>query len=275
MADKKQSKGSVQSLDRAFGLLGIVAAAPEGIALGALAQQADLAPSTTHRLLGALEGQGMVAFDAQAGAWQIGLKAFQIGAAFLHRRDFVAAARAPMRRLMQESGETVNLAILNAGRVTFVAQIECDEVMRMAVKIGSVGPLHASAVGKAMLAFSAEEQVDGLLKDLDFVRLTDKTILDRTAFDDELKIVKDQGFATDDEEQSLGLRCIAAPVFNEFVEPVCALSISGPTVRVTQERTQELAELVRLAARRVTIKSGGNFPVERNFTKKCALLPMK
>ncbi|WP_027833889.1 IclR family transcriptional regulator [Maritalea myrionectae] len=260
MADKKQSKSPVQSLDRAFGLLNIIADAPEGIALGALAQQADLAPSTTHRLLGALEGQGMVAFDAQAGAWQIGLGAFQIGAAFLHRREFVAAARAPMRRLMQESGETVNLAILNRGTVVFVAQIECDEVMRMAVKIGSVGPLHASAVGKAMLAFGAAEEVDNLTANLHFPRLTDKTILDLPAFENELETVKNQGFAVDDEEQSLGLRCIAAPVFNEFAEPVCALSISGPTVRVTQERTAELAEMVINAAHRVTTKLGGKFP---------------
>lgn len=260
MADKKQSKSPVQSLDRAFGLLNIIATAPEGLALGALAQRADLAPSTTHRLLGALEGQGMVAFDAQAGAWQIGLGAFQIGAAFLHRREFVAAARAPMRRLMQESGETVNLAILNRETVVFVAQIECDEVMRMAVKIGSVGPLHASAVGKAMLAFSTADQVDELLEKLSFPFLTDKTILDLPTFKAEIKTVEKQGYAVDDEEQSLGLRCIAAPVFNEFSEPVCAVSISGPTVRVTHERTSELAALVIDAASRVTAKLGGEFP---------------
>lgn len=257
MADPKQPKSPVQSLDRAFGLLNIIANEADGIALGALAQKADLAPSTTHRLLGALEGRGMVEFDEQAGAWQIGLAAFQIGAGFLHRRDFVAAARAPMRRLMQEAGETVNLAILNQHRVVFIAQIECEEVMRMAVRIGSIGPLHASAVGKAMLAFTPDDEAQTLIDALSFPQLTPKTLPDRAAYESELYNVRKAGFAIDDEEQSLGLRCIAAPVFNEFSEPVCALSISGPTVRVSQARTGHLARLVQEAADRVTEKLGG------------------
>lgn len=261
MTEQKSPKSAVQSLDRAFGLLNIIAAEAEGVTLGALAQKAGLAPSTTHRLLGALEGQGMVAFDVQAGAWHIGLGAFQIGAAFLHRRDSIAAARAPMRRLMQEAGETVNLAILNKAQVVFVAQIECEEVMRMAVKIGSAGPLHASAVGKAMLAFTPADQTEQLIKAMRFPKLTEKTLRTRAAFEKELQKVRRTGFALDDEEQSLGLRCIAAPVFNEFAEPVCALSISGPTVRVREDRTSTLADLVKAAADRVTEKLGGKNPV--------------
>lgn len=260
MADTKQPKSAVQSLDRAFALLNIVAAAPEGITLGALAQQAGLAPSTTHRLLGALEGHGMVEFDAQASAWQIGLGAFQIGAGFIQRRDFIAAARAPMRRLMQEAGETVNLAILNQHRVVFIAQIECEEVMRMAVKIGSVGPLHASAVGKAILAHMPQEYIDQAVSQLSFPLLTEKTLTKPTSYLKELEKVRQSGFALDDEEQSLGLRCIAAPVFNEFAEPISALSISGPTVRVTPGRTADLAALVQHAANRVTEKLGGKIP---------------
>ncbi|MCF4097566.1 IclR family transcriptional regulator [Maritalea mediterranea] len=260
MVAEKQSKSAVQSLDRAFALLNIIAAAPDGIALGVLAQKAGLAPSTTHRLLGALEGQGVVEFDGQGGVWQIGLAAFQIGAGFIQRRDFIAAARAPMRQLMQDAGETVNLAILHQHRVVFVAQIECEEVMRMAVKIGSIGPLHASAVGKAMLAFLSPELAAQLIKRLNFPKLTAKTLPDNVSFENELQKVRDQGFALDDEEQSRGLRCIAAPVFNEYAEPVCAISISGPTVRVTADRTGQLSALVQAAADRVTQQLGGKKP---------------
>lgn len=263
MSGAKHPKSAVQSLDRAFAILGIVAAAPEGISLGNLAQQAGLAPSTTHRLLNALESHGMVEFEAQAGAWQIGLGAFQIGASFIQRRDFIAAARASMRQLMQDAGETVNLAILNQHRVVFIAQIECEEVMRMAVKIGSVGPLHASAVGKAILAHLPQDQITQAVAQLNFPQLTEKTLTGASPFQAELARVRQSGFALDDEEQSLGLRCIAAPVFNEFAEPICALSISGPTVRVTSDRTTDLATLVQQAANRVTEKLGGIFPKQR------------
>jgi IclR family acetate operon transcriptional repressor len=132
--------------------------------------------------------------------------------------------------------------------------------MRMAVKIGSVGPLHASAVGKSMLAFKPHEEAKPIIDALSFPQLTPKSLPDRKAYESELENVRKNGFALDDEEQSLGLRCIAAPVFNEFSEPVCALSISGPTVRVSQARTASLALLVQAAADRVTEKLGGKKP---------------
>jgi len=143
--------GQVQSLSRALSLLEKIASADAGISLSVLAASVGLAASTTHRLLSTLEQHGFATLDAERGVWTIGVKAFTVGNAFLSNRDMVATARPFMRRLMEQSGESVNLAMLDRDEAVFLSQVECREMMRMMVALGGGAPLHASGAGKAQV----------------------------------------------------------------------------------------------------------------------------
>jgi len=259
-AVKGVAKGSVQSLNRALGLMTCLADNSDGLSLADLARDMELAPSTAHRLLTSLQALDYVNFDSSEAKWFVGIGAFRVGVGYLRRRDHIGVARQEMRKLVEQTGETSNLAVLLKGRLTFVAQIECNEVMRMAVALGAQGPLHASAVGKAILAFSSNEEQVSALKLIDYFYLTDKTHSDAKSLGRDLETVRSRGFAMDDEEQSEGLRCIGAPIFNEYGEPISAVSISGPTVRVSEERTAEFAEAVVSTAAQITSKIGGVQP---------------
>ncbi|HSS62862.1 MAG TPA: helix-turn-helix domain-containing protein, partial [Gammaproteobacteria bacterium] len=140
-----EGSGQVQSLSRALALLEHLAAAAErGISLTDLARRARLPPSTTHRLLATLDQQGFAELDTERGLWFVGVRTFVVGNAFLANRDFVATARPFMRRLVEDSGESVNLGILDEGEVVFLSQVECREMMRMFVRLGGRVPAHAS-----------------------------------------------------------------------------------------------------------------------------------
>ena len=169
--------GQVQSLTRGLNLLEALAKAEGGISLTDVSQRVGLPPSTTHRLLSTLEKMGYVYQGGDLGLWYVGLQAFTVGAGFLANRDFVAQSHVYMRRLVDQSGETANLAVLDGTEAVFIAQVQCREMMRILVKLGSRVPLHASGVGKAIFAALPDEQIDAILKVKGLPRITEHTIV--------------------------------------------------------------------------------------------------
>lgn len=254
----------VQSLSRALSLLEYLASAERGISLTDLARRARLAPSTVHRLLSTLEQQGFAELDADRGLWVVGVRAFVVGNAFLAHRDFVATARPLMRHLMEESGESVNLGILEDGEVVFLSQVECREMMRMFVRLGGRVPAHASGVGKALLSAFPESRVDDILQQRGLQRFTDNTIDTRAILREDLARARERGYAIDNEEHAVGLRCVASTIHDEFSEPIAAISLSGPRARIIDDRVEVLGRLVRDTANRITAALGGRLPEWHN-----------
>lgn len=252
--------GGVRSLSRALALLEDVAAHAEGVTLGDLAQRADLAPSTAHRLLKSLETRRYVIQDAERGLWFTGVQAFIVGTGFLRNRDMVGIARSFMHRAMEESGESVNLAILDGTETIYLSQVESRQMMRALAPPGGRAPLHASGVGKAMLAGLSPEAAGEKTQDLSFGQYTDKTIRNGVALLDDIGRARARGYAVDDEEHAVGLRCAAAPIFNEFAEPVAAVSVSGPEARISDRRLPELGALIHRTAAAITAAIGGVAP---------------
>ncbi|MBO1519944.1 IclR family transcriptional regulator [Oceanisphaera pacifica] len=247
----------VQSLSRALLVLEQLATSDMGMSLTEVAGSLGLAPSTTHRLLNSLRSHHFVDVDDTQGLWSIGVNAFAVGNAYLKKRDVIAQSRPFMKRLVAETGETSNLAILEQGRVVYVGQVESPQTMRMVVSLGSSSPLHASGVGKALLSVVPIKDAMALIKQTDMVAFTEHTITDAEQFASELQHIKQQGYSLDDEEQFEGLRCIAANIYNEYGEAVAAISISGPAVRVKRERLAHLSRLVMDAAQEATDAIGG------------------
>lgn len=250
----------IQSLSRGLTLLERLAAAEGGVGLVDLAQRVGLPPSTTYRLLGTMEKMGYVYQAGELGLWYVGLKAFVVGSAFLENRDLVAQSHHFLRRLMEQSGETANLAVPDDYEAVFVDQVQCREMMRMIVKLGSRVPLHASGVGKALLAAMSDDRVNDTLHQKGLARITPNTIHTPAKLWSELQNIRRQGFSYDDEEHALGLRCLAAAIYDQFGEPIAAISIAGPKPRVPDERVMELGVLVARTAKAITESMGGRMP---------------
>jgi IclR family transcriptional regulator, acetate operon repressor len=250
----------VQSLTRGLSLLEALARAEGGLTLTDLAQRVQLAPSTAHRLLATLEKMGYVYQGGELGRWYIGLQAFTVGSSFLANRDFVAQSHPYMRRLMEQSGETANLGILDGTDAVFIDQVQCREMMRTIVKLGSRVPLHASGVGKAIFAALPDEQIDAILKVKGLPRITANTITSPETMWASIRVIRQRGWSFDDEEHALSTRCVAAPIYNEHAEVLGAISLAGPSSRLPDERIKQLGPLVAHTAEELTRRLGGRSP---------------
>ena len=251
--------GQVQSLTRGLTLLELIADSHGSVALTELAQQAGLPNSTTHRLLSTMQQQGFVRQVGDLGLWTIGAHAFVVGSSFLQSRNLLALVHPVLRSLMEQSGETVNLAVLDLSdhQAVIIDQVQCTQLMRMSAPIGGKLPMHASGAGKAFLAHQGDEQVTALLHQKGLHYYTPKTLMSPQSLKENLALMRKAGFSFDDEEHALGLRCVAAPIYDEHGEAFAALSISGPIARMTDDRITELGALVIREARQVTLAYSG------------------
>lgn len=249
--------GQVQSLARALTLLEHLSQHEHGVSLTEAAQAAGLAASTAHRLLRSLEHMDYVAQDEERGLWFVGVKAFTVGSAFVRARDIVAIARPFMRELMERSGETVNLAVLDHDEPVYLTQIECHQMIRAHALPGGRAPIHCSGVGKALLATLSEARVAAIAQRRGLPRHTERTLTSLAALCAELERVRARGWAVDDEEHSLGMRCVASVLRDEHGDAIAAISLTGPSARVTDDKLAELGAMVRAAASRITAALGG------------------
>lgn len=252
--------GQVQSLTRGLSILECLAKAEGGLTLTDVGQRVQLPPSTVHRLLATLEKMGYVYQAGELGRWYVGLQAFSVGTSFLASRDFVAQSHPYMRRLMDQSGETVNLAILDVTEAVFVDQVQCREMMRTIVKLGSRAPLHASGVGKAIFASLPDDQIDAILKVRGLPRITGNTITTPETMWASVRVIRQRGWSFDDEEHAIGTRCVGSPIYDEHAETLGAISLAGPSSRLPDERIKQLGPLVAHTAEELTHRLGGKWP---------------
>jgi IclR family acetate operon transcriptional repressor len=257
MADEARA-GQVQSVTRALAILRGLAESGDGMTLSDVAQIVSLAPSTAHRLLTTLQQERFVRFDGTAHLWQVGVEAFVIGNAFVRTRDVVTMARPYLRRLMEEGGETANLYLEQDGEAICMAQVECRQMMRAIARPGGRVKLHCSGAGKAMLGWLPEVELDRIIRQHGLKRFTDRTLDTPSRLRRDLEQVRARGWAVDDEEHAVGLRCVAAPVFDEHGRAVAALSLSGPGARVDDMRLVELGALTARIAGDFSAELGGH-----------------
>jgi len=230
----EQTSGQSKTLVRGLSILNACSGSRSGLTLVEIAEATELAPSTVHRLLATLEVQSFLSVDNETGRWRIGVSGFRMGNAFVRSREYVAQLRPMMIELSDQTGETVNLAILSGSKALFVSQIESANMMRMVAPLGSLSPLHASGAGKALLAALGQEERNELMDQLSFDAMTEKTLCSKVSLTQEIERIIAEGCSYDREEHVEGMQCVAAPVFNETGSPICAFSMSGPSVRVTE-----------------------------------------
>jgi len=240
----EQEFQSSPTVDRAAQLLALVldpdAEAERG--LGELAAAAELPKSTASRLLATLEQHGLVEQEGERGGFRPG-PVIQRHAGRAREQRLRDAAEGPMAVLAEHTGETINLAVAGDG-VHHIAQTEGRHFLGTTQWIGRSVPYHCTANGKVLMAFGAAEVPRGHLE-----ALTSRTIVDRRVLDMELATIREDGFAVAAEELELGLSAVAAPVFDSGGRVVAALSVSGPTLRLSPRRVAELRPIVIKQAR--------------------------
>ena len=255
-----ERSGSVQSVDRALSLLEILGEDAEGYRLTDLAARAGLSISTVHRLLTTLEKRAFVQFNQAEGLWHVGRAAFRVGSTFAQQRNFVAAALPFLRHLRDVTRETANLGVAMDGHVVLLSQVESREIMRAITRVGGTTPMANSGMGKALLATYSAADVSSVIATYGMHKLTPNSLTRAGDLNAELKRVRKLGYAVDDEEFQLGLRCIASPVFDNRGEAVCAISVSGLSQRIPEDRIAVLGMTIAETARSLTIALGGRAP---------------
>ena len=247
---------TVHALER--GLVILQTLAREGyLSLTDLSLMAGVPTSTAHRILTTLEKLGFTEINEATNEWAVGIEAFRVGNAYLERTSLIESSRKPMRDLMEASGETANLAIADSGDVVFISQAESDNPIRAFFRPGTRGHMHASGIGKALLANMLRRDVEKILQRKGCPQFTSKTLTTPSALFDDLAVTRERGWALDDEERYDGMRCIASPIFNSYGEAIAGISVSGPTVRFADKRLELIGPQVREAALQVTALIGG------------------
>ncbi|MCP5073989.1 MAG: IclR family transcriptional regulator [Rhodobacteraceae bacterium] len=252
----------IQSLDRALDILAELSRA-DSVSLTELSLITRQSPSTVYRVLSTFARHGMAEADANQ-QWRIGPGAFRIGSRFLRQSNLLDASRPIMRDLMQSTQETANLGIDDNGQVLFLSQTETSQTIRAFFPPGTRNPLHSSGIGKAILAWYAPERVAAIVANHGLKRFTDTTITDPDDLSEDLARARQKGYAFDNEERTNGMRCIAAPVFDPFGEPVAGLSVSGPGFRIPPNAVSEIGAKVRAAANELSKAIGGESPAGQN-----------
>ena len=204
------------------------------IGISDLAKRLGLAKSTVHRLASTLLEQGMLEQNPADGKYHLGLALFELGTMVRRKMDFTVEARPFLRTLMEKTGETVHLAILDHDSILYVITHESKQALRMGSKVGTRAPVHSTAVGKVLLASQPEEEIERIVA-RGLPQSTPNTIVEAKALRRELALVKAQGHAVDDEESEIGLRAIAAPIRSYSGDVVAAISIAGPVHRMTKK----------------------------------------
>jgi len=246
----------IQSLARAGGILDVLLATGTA-ALRDISQATGLNKTTAYYLVESLVDLGFAERVGDGEGYRLGLRNLQLGRAVQRRLDIVAASRPSLIRLCTLSRETVNLAVPYVVDAMLVESLEGTHGVRTTSYAGSRQPYHATACGKAMLAFLEPEVRDSILQARPLERITPNTITRREALEAQLVLVKARGYATDLEENELNAHCVAAPIWDGLGNVAGAISVSGLASRLPQPVLAELARAIMRETRAISTALGG------------------
>ncbi len=225
--------GRLSSVANAMLLLKCFSEEHYELGIGALSRQLGLAKSTVHRLASTLLDAGMLDQNKENGKYRLGLTVFELGSRARRNMNIYNEAKIYLMELREQTGESVNLAIMRDESLIYLNSLESPSAIRIRSHMGMRLAPHCSAEGKVLIAFGAEEKAQRIIA-RGLVMQTQNTIIDPDAFREEMRLVKSRGYGTDHEESEIGVRSIAAPVFASGNDIAAAIGIAGPAQRLTK-----------------------------------------
>lgn len=231
----------VQSIQRASDILNYIAHHNNDVKLADISHDLNINKSTIHGLLQTLVSCGLLSQNRDTNRYSLGLKVYELGKIFERDFSLTEIARPFMQELNERFEETIHLSIESNGEVLYIDRIKSNHSVRSASNIGGIDPLYATSAGKVMLAHMSQDYVEEYFRGRELRAYTPNTITDAAAIIGQLYTIRRQGYALDNEEVEIGLRCVSAPILNADGSILGAISISGPTTRLTDERFQDMS----------------------------------
>jgi DNA-binding IclR family transcriptional regulator len=234
------------TIARLFQVIEFLAASDDWVSLRTMARELHITPAAAFRILNSLKELGYIRQHSQDSKYQLTLKIAGVSAQVLEKVQLRQIAHPFLQQLTSVTNETTHLAVLDGKEFIYIDKVDNSQAMRMRSRVGQRGMLHCTAVGKAMLAQVSSSELSQILGSIVFHPRTNHTITDPVQFQEQLAKIRRQGYAVDDEENEIGIRCIGSPIFDHAGRLAGALSISGWTITMTHERLPQLAhELIQ------------------------------
>lgn len=254
-----QSANPVQSVDRVFDIIEILSKYPRGLLLSDLTPLVGLPKSTVHRLLLSLSERGYVAKEIVSGRYQLTMRIFEIGSRAIGVLDIISIARPYLEHLADTSGEIVHLVERDGNDVVYLCKLDASaSSIRTASAVGLRTAMYCTGVGKAILANLPPEEIQAIWAATAIEPFTKTTITSFEALQNELQKIQISGYAIDNEEHELGVRCVAAPIFDFSDRPKYAVSISAPSTRMSDREVLHYAPMLVSASQEISRFLGRN-----------------
>lgn len=245
----------VQSIDRAVAILECFSENKRELKLSEIANRLDLNKSTVHGLLNTLKYHGFIDQDEITQKYRLGIRFMVYGDLVINSIDITNIAYPVIERVCEKIEETVHIAMMDGTDVVYIEKKECNKSVKTSTKIGVRVPAYLTADGKIILSYMERERLKGLLP-RNIKQLTPNTITDKQRLLDILSEMKDKGYAIDFEETVQGLVCVAAPIFSHTGTVKYSLSVTGPTVRMTEDKIKEYINIIKEAANEISCRIG-------------------
>src|SRR5579863_2026233 len=251
------------AVERALSMLEAVALEPEGLSNAEISRRLEIPKSSASYILRTLETQGYLNRDATSGKYRVGLKILSLSRGALSGLDVREVALPIMRHLVEKTSLTCHLAILDGPEAVYIEKVEPPGFIRMDTWVGRRMRVHATSVGKALVAHIPQDRLEKIVAERSMEKRTPKTITTVARLLKELEKVRVQGYAVDDEENNLGARCVGAPVFNDRGTIEAGLGLSGTTQQVSPHTMPRIVDALKDAARNISMGMGYRAPHRR------------
>ncbi|GED69351.1 IclR family transcriptional regulator [Brevibacillus reuszeri] len=248
------SDNLVKSLDRALQIFEVLGSRRGGYGVTEISKEIGLNKTSVYRMLSTFVRHGYVEQDAEK--YKLGYKVLELSSALLESIDLRTEAKPFLKELGNVTNEVIHLVVYDRGEVVYIEKLEGNETLRMHSKVGTRAPMHCTGFGKVIMAYLPSAEVAKIIDRQPMEAYTINTIVDKNELLENLQEIKRKGFAYDLEENELGISCIAAPIFEHTGKVVAAVSISGPTMRMTTERLAELQEHIMDIANKISGRLG-------------------
>ena len=257
MAKKEKSEYIIQAVSHALDLLEQFHDDVDELGVTELSKRLKLHKNNVFRLLATLESRNYIEQNKVTENYRLGLKTLELGQTFIKQMGLLRQSRPVLESLVAACNETTYVAILKDLNIVYLDVVETDLTVRVVPRVGSRLPAYCTAAGKVQIAYMTDEELDAYLQPRDLKPFTEYTIVDRDALKKNLREIAEQGYAIDNEELDLGVRCVGAPIRDYTRRIVGAVSISGPSMRFNDERLEkELIPLVKKAGEEISSKLG-------------------
>lgn len=246
------NKPFATSIERAFAILEMLDGTRRGWNISEISRKQKIPKSSAHVIVLTLERLGYLKRENGTRRYKLGLKISSLGRSLMNDLVLAEIALPHMRWLVEQTRLTAHLGVLEKGHVVFIQKVDGPGMIKFDTYVGKRADVHCTGLGKALLACSTDQIVRECLAVESFVKYTDATITSTAAFRKELARVKQKGYAIDDEEEEVGVRCLAAPVFNPLGELISAVSVTGTTAQIPSGSFSKLAETVKETSAKIS-----------------------